>query len=199
MEAHLEIQRLFTQSSAQIRELKAILAAFDRQTLRKGDFSQLHTHRIALNAQISLEETTQIAVSKQNARIQQAIDLANRVTSLYPAEIPPIRVLPKYPVPLAQNSAFSLRKAIQMWEICLGIRLESHSEGLKIVFFLCESSEFWAILQEKAGIFRLTQTCPDLQGICPALDKLNCTNDLAEFVTSLRRAFQALLGSKSGF
>lgn len=195
MESHLEIQRLFAQSSAQIRELKAILATLDRQTLRKGDFSQLHTQRTALNAQISLEDTTRIAVSKQNARIQQAIDVSNKVTSLSPAEIPPIRVLPKSPLPLVKNSAFFLRKAIQMFEICLGMRLERHPEGLKIVFFLSETCEFWAILQEKAGIFILAQTYPELQGIGPAVDRLNCTNDLAEFVTSLRRAFVGAKGS----
>jgi len=192
MESHLEIQRLLSQSSAQLRELKAILAALDRQTFRKGDFSHFHTQRTALNAQILLEETTRTAISKRNEKIQQAIDLVQRTTGLNPAPIPPFRVLPKSPLPLMQNSAVFLRKAIQMFEISLGMRLESGQEGVKIVFFLSESCEVWAILQEKAGVFRLSRTFPDLQDIGPVVERLNCTNDLVEFVSSLRRAFLGL-------
>ncbi len=197
MEVHLEIQRLLSQSSAQLRDLKTVLATLDKQTLRRGESSQFHNQRTTVKAQIQLEEETLASIFEQNRKIQLAVDEAKRLTELCLPQTAPIRVLPKSPLPLLQNPASFLRKAVQWNEVCLGMKLGVQSGGVKIVFLLSEMTEVWAVLQEKAGVYRLAHSCPELRDVDPIVDRLNCTHDLAEFVKSLRRAFQVCLASSS--
>ena len=197
MEAHLEIQRLLSQSSVHLRDLKTVLGTLDKHTLRRGESSQSYNQRTTLKAQIQLEEETLAAISEQNQKIQLAVDESKRITELRLPQTAPIRVLPKSPLPLLQNPASFLRRAVQWYEVCLGMKLEAQSGGVKIVFLLSEMTEVWAVLQEKVGVFRIAHSCPELRDVDHIVDRLNCTHGLAEFVKSLRKAFQVCLASSS--
>lgn len=197
MEVHLEIQRLFSQRSAQLQELRTVLNTLNIQTLKRGESSQSLNQRTILKAQIQQEEETLATISEQNKKMQLAVDESKRITELRLPQTAPIRVLPKSPLPLPQNPASFLRKAVQWYEVGLGMKLEAQAGGVKIVFLLSEMTEVWAVLQEKVGVYRLVHSCPELRDVGHIVDRLNCTHNLAEFVKSLRKAFQVCLASNS--